>query len=101
MALLELIEDIILAVDNKKRAIGVFADLKRAFDTIDHTLLLKKLEHYCIRGVAYDWIKSYLCERKQYVSANSCNYDAMNVVGPMWCAARVYFRANTCYTVCI
>ena len=33
-----------------------------------------------IRGVAYDWIKCYLCERKQYVSVNSCNSEAMNVV---------------------
>ena len=35
---------------------------------------------YGIRGVAYDWIKSYLCERKQYVSVNNCNSEAMNVV---------------------
>ena len=54
--------------------------MKKAFDTIDHKLLLTKLEHYGIRGVAYDWIKSYLCERKQYVSVNSCNSEAMNVV---------------------
>ena len=59
---------------------GVFIDLKKAFDAIDHKLLLTKLEHYGIRGVAYDWTKSYLCERKQYVSVNSCSSDAMNVV---------------------
>ena len=80
MALLELIEEITSAVDNKKCTIGVFIDLKKAFDTIYHKLLLTKLEHYGIRGVAYDWIKSYLCERKQYVSVNSCNSEAMNVV---------------------
>ena len=81
MALLELIEEITSAVDNKKCTIGVFIDSKKAFDTIDYKLLLTKLEHYGIRGVAYDWIKSYLCERKQYVSVNSCNSEAMNVVG--------------------
>ena len=80
MALLELIEEITSAVDNKKCTICVFIDLKKAFDTIDHKLLLTKLEHYGIRGIAYDWIKSYLCERKQYVSVNSCNSEAMNVV---------------------
>ena len=80
MALLELIEEMTSAVDNKKCTIGVFIDLKKAFDTIDHKLLLTKLEHYGIRGVAYDWIKSYLCERKQYVSVNSCNSEAMSVV---------------------
>ena len=45
-----------------------------------HTLVLTKLEHCGIRGVAYDWIKSYLCERKKYLRVNSCNSDAMNVV---------------------
>ena len=64
----------------KKCTIGVFIDIKKALDTIDHKLLLTKLEHYVIRGVAYDWIKSYLCGRKQYVSVNSCNSEAMNVV---------------------
>ena len=80
MALLELIEEITSAVDKKKCTISVFIDLKKAFDTIDHKLLLTNLEHYGIRGVAYDMIKSYLCERKQYVSVNSCNSEAMNVV---------------------
>ena len=63
-----------------KCTIGVFIDLKKAFGTIDHKLLLTKLEHYGIRGAAYDWIKSCLCERKQYVSVNSCNSEAMNVI---------------------
>ena len=76
-----------------------FIDLKKAFDTIDHKLLLTKLEHYGIWGVAYDWIKNYLCERKQYVSVNICNSEAMNG-NCMWCAARVYFRAYTFYTAC-
>ena len=60
--------------------IGVFIELKKAFDSIDHKLLLTKLEHYGIRGVVYDWIKSYLCESKQYVSVNNGNSEAMNVV---------------------
>ena len=80
MALLELIEEITSAVGNKKIYHRCIYRLKKAFDTIDHKLLLTKLEHYGIRGVAYDWIKSYLCERKQYVSVNSCNSEAMNVV---------------------
>ena len=67
------------AVDNKKCTIGVFR-LKKNLDIIDHMLLLTKLEHCGIRGVAYDWIKRYLCERKQYVSLNICYSDAMNVV---------------------
>ena len=51
MALLELIEEITSAVDNKKCTIGVFIDLTKAFDTIDHKLLLTKLEHYGINKI--------------------------------------------------
>ena len=58
----------------------MYLDLKKTFDITDHMLLLTKLEHCGIRGVAYDWIKRYLCERKQYVSLNICYSDAMNVM---------------------
>ena len=53
---LELTEDITSALDQKKCIIGVCIDLKKAFDTIDHNLLLKKLEAYGIRGVANHWL---------------------------------------------
>ena len=45
---MELIEEITNATDNKKHAIGVFIDLKKAFDTVDHRILIKKLEHYMV-----------------------------------------------------
>lgn len=67
MALLELIEEITSSIDKKKFAIGVFTDLKKAFDTINHKLLIKKLERYGIRGVVLHWIKSYLSNRQQFV----------------------------------
>ena len=47
--------------------IGIFLDLKKAFDTVDHTILLKKLYAYGIRGNTLEWIKSYLSDRSQYV----------------------------------
>merc|ERR1719239_852182 len=62
----------------KKITVGVFIDLKKAFDTIDHTLLLRKLKHYGIRGVANNWLESYLDSRKQFVSLNDCNSDVLN-----------------------
>ena len=79
MAILQLLEDLTNANEKKLFTVGVFIDLKKAFDTIDHTLLLKKLDHYGIRGVPNNWLRSYLYERKQYVSFNSFNSELMNI----------------------
>ena len=49
---------------------GVFVDLQKAFDTVDHQILLAKLNHYGIHGVSNDWFKSYLSNHNQYVSIN-------------------------------
>ena len=57
-------------LDNGNIGCGVFADLQKAFDTVDHQILLAKLNHYGIRGVSNDWLKSYLSNRNQYVSIN-------------------------------
>ena len=46
---------------------GIFIDFSKAFDTIQHSILLKKLDHYGIRGIALDLIKDYLTNRKQYI----------------------------------
>ena len=80
LAILELLEEITNASVNREFTIGIFVDLKKAFDTIDHNLLSKKLEFYGIRGIANDWIKSYLYKRKQYVQIDDFSSDYQEVV---------------------
>ena len=63
-------ENIRKAIDDGYIRCGVFADLQKAFDTVDHQILLAKLNHNGIRGVSNDWFKSYLSNRYQYVSIN-------------------------------
>jgi hypothetical protein len=72
-ALMSLTETIRDALDNSNFACGIFVDFQKAFDTVDHNILLKKLDHYGVRGRANDWFKSYLTNRLQYVSVNGFN----------------------------
>ena len=67
-------------------------DLRKAFDTVNYDILLKKLHKYRIRGVVYDWFVSYLSERSQYVSFlyhNSsqlkitCGVPQGSILGPL------------------
>ena len=66
-ALISLTETIRKYLDEEKFACGIFEDLKKAFDTIEHDILLTKLEHYGVRELANDWFKIYLSDRKQFV----------------------------------
>ena len=67
MALIKLIDQISQELNSKNYSIGIFIDLSKAFNTIDHNILLRKLSCYGIRGVALDWIASYLDNRAQFV----------------------------------
>ena len=58
-------------MDGKQYSIGVFLDLSKAFDTIEHKIILKKLEIYGIRGIALQLFSSYLAGRTQFVSVDS------------------------------
>ena len=69
-ALVKITESIRAALDNDKTACGIFIDLQKAFDTVNHSILTDKLSHYGIRGTANNWFKSYLNNRYQFVSIN-------------------------------
>jgi hypothetical protein len=58
------------AINEGNWCIGIFLDLKKAFDTVQHDILLKKLSKYGIKGVALEWFKSYLSDRSQCVDIN-------------------------------
>jgi len=67
-ALLKILDDLHRIVDQKKSAVLIGLDLSAAFDTIDHTILIQRLQkRFCISGAALNWIKTYLEGRSQYV----------------------------------
>ena len=93
MAILDMVEKVRTAWANKKVALGVFIDLKKAFDTVDHKILLHKLEHYGVRGKTLALLESYLQNRSQYVSYGGfdsdrgqveCGVPQGSVLGPLF-----------------
>ena len=78
-ALIEITESIRKALDNNKYACGIFIDLQKAFDTVNHLILLSKLNQYGIRGIGNNWFKSYLNNRTQYVSTQGFDSDTKKV----------------------
>ena len=79
LALSDLTETIADALEQKKYCLGIFIDLKKAFDTVNHKILRKKLEHYGIRGCTLDWLKSYLNNRTQKVVFNDLVSDELTI----------------------
>ena len=58
------VNKLLKAIDDEKSSIGIFLDLSKAFDTVNHNILVCKLKHFGVRGVALNWFKSYLSNRK-------------------------------------
>ena len=80
LLLIDMYDKISTACDRNEYAIGIFIDLCKAFDTLDHSILLRKLYHYGIRGITHDWFASYLTNRKQYVLINNTDssFESIN-----------------------
>ena len=91
-ALIELVDQIRTSIGENKMTCGIFIDLSKAFDTVNHQILLHKLEHYDICGKALELFKSYLSNRKQYVQIDqsksntlpiACGVPQGSVLGPL------------------
>ena len=79
-------------IDSGLYGCGIFIDLRKAFNTVNHDILLMKLQHYGIRNNMFSWYKSYLTDRKQFVSFNGQNSETLetncgvpqgSVLGPL------------------
>ena len=75
MALVILLEKITEALDSSEFAICISIDYRKAFDTVEHNILLQKMYHCGIRGNALQWFNSYLSNRYQYVNYNNTSSD--------------------------
>ena len=79
LALTEIVDNVKISIDKNEYTIGIFLDLCKAFDTVDHSILLKKLKNYGIRGVAHSLISSYLSNRTQFTVINSVESEHRNI----------------------
>ena len=92
MALILLMDKVTEAIDRGEYVLGIFIDFSKAFDTIDHKILLDKLYFYGIRGLSLNWFTSYLSNRKQQVKYNNiissqkdviCGVPQGSILGPL------------------
>jgi hypothetical protein len=92
--LFQLLDKIYSALNksNPEYTLSIFLDLKKAFDCVDHNILLRKLEHYGFRGITNTWFSNYLCNRTQIVQIGNtlsselellCGVPQGSVLGPL------------------
>jgi len=92
MALLKFLDKVTEAIDKKLFVIGIYIDLQKAFDTVNHNILLKKLKFYGIRGKSFEWFQDYLHNRTQYTNFKNnisdckpvtCGVPQGSILGPL------------------
>ena len=90
---MQLVDQILESFEHNKYTLGVFIDLSKAFDTVDHSILLKKLELYGVTDRNHSWFKNYLLNRKQFIQINeeenteletiTCGVPQGSILGPL------------------
>ena len=89
--ILDIVSKIQANMDLGMFSCGIFIDLQKAFDTVDHSILLHKLNHYGIRGVVNDWFSSYLSGRAKTTQIGS--YISQKEKNPVWGPTGLRVRA--------
>ena len=91
-AILELVRNITKSFEKNEYVLGVFIDLKKAFDTVNHEILLHKPKLYGMNGTCLEWFKSYLSNRKQCIVYDIYNNikKSANLDIFMWCAPETH-----------
>ena len=103
-AIVQLVDQILESFEYNKYPLGVLIDLSKAFDTVDHSILLKKLELYGVTDRNRSWFKNYLSNRKQFLQINNeknteletitCGVPQGSILGPI--NAKVQSEVQPC-----
>ena len=76
---MELTDKVLKDIDEKSISLAIFMDLSKAFDTLDHSILIKKLAHYGVKGTVLEWSISYLTGRSQYVEIDGVSSSILTL----------------------